>query len=67
MQISIIFGLLEQKLVRYLHCMSTSVQHSLTTKGLLAMARILRSFLTLSTMFLRIKSFLRITCNIMNV
>jgi len=32
-----------------------------TTKGLLAMARMLRSFLTLCTMFLRIRSALRIT------
>ena len=42
-----------------LHGQSSS---SLTTKGLFAMARMLRSFLTLSTMFLRIKSCFRITC-----
>ena len=34
----------------------------LTTNGLFAMAKMLRSFLTLSTMFFRIKSFFRMTC-----
>lgn len=40
---------------------AASSQALLTTNGLLAMARMLRSFFTLCTMFLRMRSTLRIT------
>ena len=40
---------------------STPSASQRTTNGLFAMARMLRSFLTLCTMFLRIRSALRIT------